>query len=331
MDNLPKVELHLHLEGAASPSFVKDLATKKNLDLTQIFSSDGNYNFKNFQHFLSVYELATTVLQLPEDFYNLTMNVLKECAANNVLYVETFVSPQFCGGNDLCAWKDFLAAIQAASEESERQYNIISRGIVTVIRHLGPEVAKETAKCAVSTAGEWIVGFGMAGDESVGQQNDYRYSFDMARGAGLKLTSHAGEWCGSGSVADAVNDLEVQRVGHGVQAINDQDVVKLLVDKEIVLETCPGSNVFLGVYPNLAMHPINTLRALGVKVTVSTDDPPFFRTSMNQEYKNLVQVFDWTKNDVIELNKVALEAAFCDDKTKAALLTKLELNTLNYE
>lgn len=324
LDELPKVELHLHLEGAVSPLFVRDLALKKNIDLSKIFSQDGNYNFRNFNHFLSVYEAASSVLQSPEDFYNLTMNVLKECAANNVVYVETFLSPQFCGGNKLTSWKDYLAAIQSASMESQRKYNIISRGIVTVIRHLGPDVAMETAKCAVATASEWLVGFGMAGDETVGQQNDYRYSFDMARDAGLKLTSHAGEWCGSGSVADAVNHLKVQRVGHGVQAIEDPAVVKLLVDQEIVLETCPGSNVFLGVYPDLASHPIQKLRELGVKVTISTDDPPFFRTSMNKEYKDLVEVFDWTQSDFIELNKVALEAAFCDDETKTELLTKLK-------
>lgn len=325
INNMPKLELHLHLEGAAPPRLINSLAMRKGIDLTRIFSKEGNYSFQDFKHFLEVYEAATTVLETPQDFYTLTMSVLKECAANNVVYVETFLSPQFCGGNDPVAWKDFLSAIRTASEDAEVQFGIISRGIVTAIRHLGSEVAKATANCAVEVADDWIVGFGMAGDESIGQQKDYLYSFDMARAAGLKLTSHAGEWCGSSSVADAVNDLRVHRVGHGVQAINDQYVVDLLIEKEIPLEICPGSNVFLGVYPHLGSHPIQKLREMGVKTTVSTDDPPFFRTSMNKEYRDLEKTFNWTKKDFIELNQIALEAAFCDSETKEKIAMKLSL------
>lgn len=323
VSSLPKVELHLHLEGAASPNFVRKTAIEKGLNVPDIFNKDGDYCFQNFKQFLSVYEMATTVLQNPQDFYNLTMSVLKECAANNVIYVETFLSPQFCGGNDLVAWNDFLAAIISASKAAEAQYGIVSRGIVTAIRHLGPAIAEKAVTCAVSNDDDWIVGFGMAGDEAYGQQKDFIRSFDLARDAGLKLTSHAGEWCGPTSVKDAVNDLRVQRIGHGVHSIDNKDVIKLLIEKEIVLEICPGSNVFLGVYPDLNTHPIKKLRDNGVKVTVSTDDPPFFRTSMNKEYQNLAKVFDWTNEDFLDLNRIALEAAFCDTKTKEKVLQKL--------
>ena len=321
---LPKIELHLHLEGAAPPGLINSMAKEKNLNISEIFNAKGNYKFKNFSEFLVVYEKATSVLQTPQDFYDLTMGVLKQCADNNVVYVETFLSPQFCGSNDIGAWKEFLAAIRSASADSENQFGIVSRGIVTIIRHLGPEVAKASAKCAEATADDWLVGLGMAGDETVGKQKDFMESFEMARGAGLKLTSHAGEWCGSDAVADAVIDLGVQRIGHGAQAIKDPKVIELLMDREIVLEMCPGSNVFLSVYPNLGAHPIKKLKDMGVKVTVSTDDPPFFNTSMNQEYGNLAKVFDWTKEDFIELNKVALDAAFCDTKTKNMIFQKLQ-------
>ena len=324
-DQLAKVELHLHLEGAAPPDLIRSLAKKNHINLSKIFSSDGSYKFLNFNNFLRVYEEATSVLKTPEDFYALTMGVLNECLKNNIVYVETFVSPQFCGGNDLVAWKDYLQAIQAASADADRKYGIVSRGIVTAIRHLGPDKAIDTANCAVATAGDWVVGFGMAGDESFGQQKDFRYSFDLARDAGLKLTTHAGEWCGAPSVADAINDLKVQRVGHGVQAINDHDVIELLISEDIVLEVCPGSNVFLGVYPDLASHPIKKLRELGVKITVSTDDPPFFRTSMNKEYRDLRRIFNWSRKDFIELNTIALKAAFCDNETKEKISSKLSL------
>lgn len=321
---LPKIELHLHLEGAATPSFIKDLAAKKNKDLSKIFNSEGAYKFSNFTDFLSVYEIATEVLETPDDFYNLTKHVLEECVKNNVVYLETFVSPQFCGSNDLVAWKEFFSAIYEASKDSEIKFGIISRGIVTCIRHLGPDVARNTALCATSTDGDWLVGFGMAGDESFGQPKDYAYSFKMAKEAGLKLTSHAGEWCGADSVRATINDLDVQRIGHGVQAIDDQELVKILVEKGIVLETCPGSNIFLGVYPTLLSHPIKRLRDQGVKVTVSTDDPPFFRTTMNAEYESLSRAFGWTSQDFSHLNRIAIDAAFCDDVTKDRLLNICE-------
>ncbi len=319
-ESLPKVELHLHLEGAAPPHFIQNLAKQKNVDLSKIFNSDGTYRFNDFIDFLKVYEIATSVLQTPDDFYNLTKCVLEECAKNNVVYLETFVSPEFCGSNDLVAWKEYLSAISQASEHCEANFGIVSRGIATCIRHLGSEVAKATARCAAETSGNWLVGFGMAGDESVGTPKDYASSFQIAKEAGLKLTSHAGEWCGAESVRATVNDLDVQRIGHGVQAIDDDTLVKTLIEKEIVLETCPGSNVFLGVFPTLSSHPVKKLHDLGVKVTISTDDPPFFHTSMNKEYKSLSKTFGWTLDDFRNLNQIALAAAFCDAQTKARLL-----------
>ena len=318
--SIPKIELHLHLEGAAPPNFIRSLALKKKIDLSKIFNLEGKYQFSNFADFLSIYEIATEVLKTPGDFYNLTKNVLEECAKNNVVYLETFVSPEFCGGNDVVAWKDFFAAIYEASKDCETKFGIISRGIVTCIRHLGPDIAKKAAFCAASTNGDWLVGFGMAGDESIGRPKDYAYSFEMAKEAGLKLTSHAGEWCGADSVRATINELDVLRIGHGVQAIDDLELVKMLVDRGIVLETCPGSNVFLGVYPTLFSHPIKRLRDHGVKVTISTDDPPFFDTTMNAEYESLARTFGWTESDFLDFNRVAINAAFCDDFTKDRLL-----------
>ncbi|MEE2774322.1 MAG: adenosine deaminase [Pseudomonadota bacterium] len=317
--SLPKIELHLHLEGAAPPNFIKDRALQKNIDISKIFNSDGSYKFNDFNDFLSVYETATSVLNTPTDFYDLTVSVLEESVKSNVVYSEVFISPEFCGGNDIAAWKEFLAAIREASEYCESKLGIISRGIVTCIRHLGPEVAKDAAKCAIETSGNWVVGFGMAGDESVGSPKDYVDSFRMASEAGLHLTSHAGEWGGAISVRDTIHEIGVKRIGHGVQAVSDPNLVKLIVERGIVLETCPGSNVFLGVYPSLSSHPIKKLREQGVKVTISTDDPPFFQTSMNKEYESMARTFDWNENVFVELNRVAIDAAFCDAETKEIL------------
>ncbi len=322
--SLPKVELHMHHEGAAPPAFIRGLAAEKNMDISGIFTPDGGYAYRDFWHFLEVYEAATSVLQSPEDFRRLTLAILEESAKQGVVYAESFISPDFCGGRDVAAWKDYLAAIKDAADEAERTMGITLRGIVTCIRHFGGEVAVETAKCAQETAGDWIVGFGMGGDEKAGNQSDFAYAYDMAREAGLHLTTHAGEWNGPDEIREALDALKVQRIGHGVRAIEDHALIERMMEEGTTLEVCPGSNVFLNVYDKLEDHPIAKLRDAGVKVTVSTDDPPFFRTTMTKEYDDLSRVFGWEESDFSDLNNVALGAAFCDADTKARIAKKLE-------
>jgi len=322
--DLPKIELHLHHEGAAPPAFIRQLAHEKRVDLSGIFKPDGSYDFRDFAHFLSVYEAACEVLKSPEDFRRLTLAILEESAANGVVYSETFLSPDFCGGGDLHAWRDYLTAIQDAADEAERKFNITLRGVVTCVRHFGPEKAKISAHCAAETAGDWITGFGMGGNEAVGAQGDFQWAFDCAREAGLRLTTHAGEFGGPDSVRDAVRSLGVERIGHGVRAIEDSDLIHELKDREITLEVCPGSNVVLGLFPGFDAHPIAKLRDAGVNVTVSTDDPPFFHTTMRREYEMLAQAFGWDADDFTALNETALNAAFCDEETRARVKTRLE-------
>lgn len=321
---MPKVELHLHLEGAAPPAFIAGLAKEKNMDISAIFDENGGYAYRDFDHFLSVYEAACTTLTGPEEFYRLTKAVLEESASHGVVYSETFLSPDFCGGGDVAAWRDYLAAMETAAAEAERDMGITLRGIITCIRHFGPEQAKTAARCAAETKGDFITGFGMAGAEMVGRPGDYAYSFDMAREAGLQLTCHAGEWGGPDMVADTLRDLRVERIGHGINAIKDAKLVDLIADTGVTLEVCPGSNVFLQASGGWPDHPIKPLRDAGVKVTVSTDDPPFFNTTMTAEFDNLAKTFGWDETDFRALNENALAAAFCDDATRAKIAKKLE-------
>jgi adenosine deaminase len=200
---------------------------------------------------------------------------------------------------------------------------ITLRGIITCIRHFGPDKARETALCAADTAGDFIVGFGIAGDEKAGAPKDFRWAFDCAREAGLRLTAHAGEW-GGPERCRGLADLEVERIGHGVRAIEDLALVDELAEKGIVLEVCPGSNIALGVYPTWRKHPIAELDRRGVKVTVSTDDPPFFHTTMAREYEELHRAFDWDEGQFRRMNRAALDAAFCDADTKAKIAKLLE-------
>ena len=322
--DLPKIELHHHLEGAAPPWLVREMAKARHLDISGIFDGQGRYHFRDFLHFLDIYEAATSVLQSPDDYARLTAAILEQTAEAGVIYLETFLSPDFCGGGDLAAWRDYLHAIEEAARAAERAHGIVTRGIVTCIRHFGPDKARAAALCAAETAGDFVVGFGIAGAETMGRPRDFAYAFDMAREARLGLTAHAGEWVGPDSVRAALDDLHVARIGHGVRAIEDRALVARLAETGTALEICPGSNVALGLYPSWQAHPIAALRAAGVKVTVSTDDPPFFHTDMCNEYELLAEAFGWHESDFVALNRVALDAAFCDDSTRAALLKRLE-------
>lgn len=321
---LPKVELHLHLEGAAPAAFIRGLAAEKREDISGIFGADGGYAWRDFPHFLKVYEAACSVLRGPEDYRRLVLAVMEESAASGVVYSECFLSPDFCGGGDVGAWAEYLAAISEAAAEGERCCGVTLRGIATCIRHLGPDRAKRAALCAAETAGGFLTGFGIAGDETLLAPGDFLWAFDCAREAGLRITAHAGEWQGPDGIRDTLRALRPERLGHGVRAIEDLALVDELAEAGTVLEVCPGSNVALGLYPDTRAHPIHELDRRGVRVTVNTDDPPFFRTSMIREYEELHRAFDWDEGQFRRLARQALDAAFCDADTKSRIAKQLE-------
>jgi adenosine deaminase len=326
-----KIEIHLHHEGAAPPEFIRRLAAEKKVDLSKIFDETGGYVFTSFTEFLRTYEAACTVLQTPQDFYHLTRAILEESASHGVIYTETFLAPDFCGNSDVAAWRDYLAAIEEAANHAHQEHGIVMRGIATCVRHMGPEHAKKSGLCAAETAGDFLTGFGMGGDESVGHQGDFAYAFDMAREAGLRLTTHAGEWGGPQSMREAIHDLNVERIGHGVQCIKDPALIEEIKARQITLEVCPGSNVTLevDVAPSWAEHPIKALFDQSVRVTVSTDDPPFFHTNLTREYDMLADTFGWDAAEFCVLNENAVDAAFCDAETKKTLREKVRKSWIN--
>ena len=315
---IPKTELHLHLEGAAPPEFIRRLAGEKGVDMAGVFDENGGYVWTTFVEFLGTYERACEVLKTPEDYGRLMAAVLEAQAAHGVVYTEHFLAPDFCGGGDLVAWREYLAAMTETAEASPVEV----RFIPTCVRHFGPEQAKITAKVTAETAGGLVTGFGMGGDESRFKAADFAYAFDMAREAGLGLTSHAGEVEGPDSVTDTLDALKVSRIGHGVRSIEDVDLIARLANEGVVLEVCPGSNIALGIYPDLTSHPITALREAGVPVTVSTDDPPYFHTDMSAEYRGLSEQLGWTRDDFDAINRTAMKAAFCDEITRGKLLAK---------
>ena len=300
-----------------------EFAREKNIDISRIFDADGNYCYNDFAAFLSTYEAACEPLIGPQEFYRLTKVILAEAADHGVVYLETFISPDFCGGGDMFAWRDYVAAIEQAATESERDAGITLRGIATAVRHFGPDNATASVRCAAETKGDFIVGFGMGGAETHLRPRDFAYAFDIAREAELQLTCHAGEWGGSEMIAETIHDLGVNRIGHGIHVMQDPNLVAEAVEKGIVFEVCPGSNVSLGAVTGWDVHPIVAMRDAGLKVTVSTDDPPFFHTTMTHEFSMLNKTFGWDAADFDDLNKTALAAAYCDDTTRSKITKKI--------
>lgn len=319
----PKVELHLHIEGAAPPAFIRQLAHEQKVDLTGVFEDDGGYRWSDFSTFLQTYETACTVLRGPEEFYRLTQAVLAEQSAHGVIYTEHFVSPDFCGGGDLVAWREYLAAIFEGAARARDDHGIEARFIATCVRHNGPDKARVAAQLTADAAGDMLTGFGMGGEERYLMPADFAPAFAIAEEAGLGLTCHAGEIEGAAMLAATLDAINVSRIGHGVRAIEDANVVARLADTGVVLEVNPGSNIALSIYPDWPEHPIERLRAAGVAVTVSTDDPPYFRTDMTREYMMLNTHLGWDAARLREQNLVAMQAAFCDEATRDRMTAAL--------
>jgi adenosine deaminase len=192
------------------------------------------------------------------------------------------------------------------------------------LRHLGPGPAVDVARRVAAAPHPLVTGFGMAGDEAVGRAADFAPAFAIAAGAGLACTAHAGEVCGAESVRDAIRSLPLARIGHGVRAVEDPDLVREIVDRGLVLEVCPVSNVATGVYPSLAAHPFGRLRAAGVAVTLASDDPPYFDTSIGREYAEAARHAGLDDRALGAVTRTALRAAFVDEDTRAALLARVD-------
>ena len=313
-----KLELHLHLEGAAPPALVRRLGVEKNMDLGGLFDESGRYASNDFTSFLRAYERMSAVFSAPEDYRALTEAVLREAASHGVIYAEIFLSPTSLG-YDPAAWGEMLAAIEEGADRAEAECGVLCRFIPVAIRHHAPEDAVKLAGMLANAPRGRMTGFGLAGDERIGAPGDWAPAFARAHEAGFRLTAHAGEFGGPESVGAALDDLKVERIGHGVRSAEDASLVDRLAEEGITLETCPGSNVALGVYPDLAAHPVRRLFDAGCRVTVSTDDPPFFHTTMSLEYARLADEHGFSGEDFDAMLSNAIDAAFCDEATKSQL------------
>jgi adenosine deaminase len=313
---IAKAELHCHLEGSIAPPLAMRLAKRNGLSLPDgLMRRDGTYEWQDFLGFLAAYDRVCTALRTPRDFGDVIYSYLAGVAAQGAVYVEMFCSPERPALLKM-PYADWLAALADGIDRAEREFGIVGRIIAICIRHLGPDRALDLARTVVAEPHPYVVGFGMGGDEAKFKPRDFAPAYRLMHDKGYGCTVHAGEVVGPESVWATLNDLPVTRIGHGVRSSEDPRLLDELARRGTVLEVCPGSNLALGIYPNRASHPLHRLIEAGVRVTLNSDDPPFFHTTLGAEY-DLAGLGD---EALRRITRTAIEASFADPATKAKLL-----------
>lgn len=323
---VPKAELHCHIEGAASPELAMTQAGKYGVDISAIV--DGNsYRWEDFTSFLKAYDLVASLFRSREDYRLLSKSYLNSLARDGAIYSEFFISTDHAANSGIDP-ADYISGLAEGISEARIEHGIEARMIATGLRHMGPPAVLGAAQWIAANPHPLVVGFGMAGDERMYEAREFCPAFEVARAAGLGISTHAGELCGAQSVRQSIEYLGPDRIGHGVRAIEDQSLVEMIAERGVVLEACPGSNIALGIFEDYASHPLPRLVEAGCLVTISSDDPPHFGTSLENEYRIAREQFGYNDAALVKFTINAIEAAFIDGETRNRLLEKCRLTGL---
>jgi adenosine deaminase len=319
---IPKAELHVHLEGTAPPHLVRRIAERNGLRVPDgVFAAPDRFAWRDFLDFLQTYDMAASVIRTAADYRDITYEYLSACAAEGAVYVELIASPDHAALVGLSD-AEHLDGIAAGIDDARAEHGIEARILLTCIRNFGVESAVRIARHAAERPHPYVVGFQMAGDEAGYPPGPFAEAYAIASEAGLGCSVHAGEWAGAESVRAAL-ELPVTRIGHGVRAIEDPALVAELAERGVVLECCPTSNVVLGVFDSYEAHPLPALRNAGVKVTLASDDPPYFGASVGGEYAVARERFGWGDAELRAITRTAIEASFAEPELRAALLERV--------
>jgi aminodeoxyfutalosine deaminase len=297
--DLPKAELHLHLEGSIEPETLREL--DPDLDLEQ---ARARYRYADFQDFLESYSWAIRHLKGPEHYALIARRLLERLHKQNVCRAEITVSL----GVILRRRQDFAAIFEAMQAEAEAS-PIEVRWILDAVRQWGVEPARDVLRLAIERIGRGVIAFGIGGDEAAGPIELFGDLMREAREAGLHLTIHAGETAGPESVWGAVR-LGAERIGHGIRAADDPELLRYLRDRDIPLEICPSSNVATGAVASLAAHPIRRIYEAGVPIVLASDDPAMFHTTLEREYDLAAAQFGFTNEELCGIVENGFRYAF---------------------
>jgi aminodeoxyfutalosine deaminase len=325
--SLPKAELHLHLEGAVEPETLEELSRRHDaspLDRGQI---EQLYRYADFRGFLMAFKEVTARLRTAEDYELITYRLLERLRAENVLHAEVYISA------GVCLWRgqDFPAlfeGLERGRERGERDFGVSLLWLFDAVRHFGPEAAQRVAEQAVAARARGfssVVGFGIGGDEAAAAPEMFRQVYAYAARHGLRRVAHAGESAGPASVLGALDALGAERIGHGLNAGRDPGLVARLARQQVPVEVCVTSNLRTGCCPSLEQHPLRRYFDGGLKVTLASDDPAMFGTSLAREYQLAQQAFGFTDAELVRLARNSFEASFLPAGQKERFLQRLSV------
>jgi len=324
IDGLPKVELHLHIEGTLEPELLFALARRNNVRIPfkTVAEVRNAYQFSSLQHFLDMYYLGMEVLQKEQDFYDLTSAYLDRVAKQNVAHVEIFFDPQAHTERGV-KFETALQGIWRALEEGKKKLNVSSRLIMCFLRHLSEDDAFRALDLALAHKDK-IVGVGLDSSEKGHPPSKFARVFARARQEGFLTMAHAGEEGPPEYVWQALDQLQVNRIDHGNRSLEDEKLVARLVNEEVALTVCPLSNLKLRVVSSMKQHPLRKMLDVGIRATVNSDDPAYFGGYINDNYKTVASALGLDRSHLVSVARNGIDASFLDDGAKAALRSKLD-------
>jgi aminodeoxyfutalosine deaminase len=318
---LPKAELHLHLEGSITPATLVELRERHGREsfLTEI---EALYQYKDFLGFLMAFKTLTDDLQTADDYELITYRLMQQLKAENVLHAEVYVSV------GVCLWRrlDFGAifeGLERGSERGERDFGVSLLWIFDAVRQFGPEAAQKVFEVAAKYRDRGVVAIGIGGDERKAPPELFREQYAFAADQGLRLTAHAGEYSGPESIWGSLN-LRAERIGHGLTAYQDPHLVDELATRQIPIEICLTSNLKTGCCLKIADHPVRRYFDQGLTLTLNSDDPAMFQTSLTREYELAQTEFGFTDEHLRELARNSFEASFLPPQKKVYFLNLLD-------
>ena len=324
INNIPKAELHIHIEGSLEPELMFDKAKKNNIKIpfTSIKQIDGAYKFSNLQSFLDVYYEGLRVLVNEEDFYDLTWNYLKKIFLQNVRHVEIFFDPQAHTSRGI-PFKTVVTGIHKALVDAQKHFDLSSRLIMCFLRDFDIDNSFETLEQAIPFK-EWIVGVGLDSTEVGNPPEKFTRLFQRARKEGFKTVAHAGEEGCPEYIWQAIEKLHVLRIDHGVRCMEDEALVETLIKRQIPLTVCPLSNIKLNIFNSLKEHNLKLMLDRGLCVTINSDDPAYFGGYIAENFLASQKALNLSRNDIYELAKNSFKAAFLNLTEKQCFLKELE-------
>ncbi|MEV6349453.1 adenosine deaminase [Actinoplanes sp. NPDC051851] len=323
---LPKAELHVHHVGSASPRIVAELAARH--EGSSPVPADPSllaeyFAFRDFAHFIEVYLSVVDLIRDAADVRLLTYEIGRELARQQVRYAELTITPYSSVKRGIPAVA-FCEAIEDARVGAARDFGVDLRWCFDIPGEAGLPAAEETLRIALEERPEGLISFGLGGPEIGVPRPQFKPYFDKARAAGLRSVPHAGETTGPETIWDAIRELGAERIGHGIAAAQDERLMAYLAEHAIPLEVCPTSNLRTRAVADLAEHPLARLVAAGVPVSVNSDDPPMFGTTLEREYAVAAELLDLDAGGVADLARAAVRHSFMPEDGKAALIAEID-------